>query len=140
MTKHMDMACITMQMEQSMRVSGGMTSKKGLAEKSGLTRAASKACTEMERSMAMESSYGLMEHVMKETGRQTKCMAKECLLGQMAEDTRENMKMTESTGLAFSHGLMVDATRVCGIRGNRLSQLEQIQMAHQMEEWQTIAL
>lgn len=53
---------------------------------------------------------------MKASGWKTTWMEWVCISGMMAECTKDNTKMTKSTVLVFTRGLMVAVTKVIGLK------------------------
>ena len=61
-----------------------------------------------------------MEGNIRVTGRIIKCMGRENSPGQMAEDTKANMKMTRSTDKVYSFGLTEESTKEVGKMVNKM--------------------
>ena len=129
MTRLMGMGNISTLMELSMLDIGLTISSTVKVKRSGLMVLNMKETTNMERSMAEESSYGLighhtmvnsliiiymvlvntgglMEENSKEIGYVIRCMEEECLPGQTVEDMRETTMMTRSRVMESSCGQM----------------------------------
>lgn len=117
--RRMATAYTTMLMVPSTKASGGTTSKREQAEKSGLITAASRACIGMERSMGTADLYGLMVLLMKATGWIIRCMGMDFSLGLMGDHTKELMRMIKSTALGYLHGRTGEGLKANGVEGSK---------------------
>ena len=137
MIKLMEKASIFIQMEPSIRASGKKISNMAMEKKPGQMVLVIKDNTKRAEKMDMGSSFGLTAQPTKEislitiftaqestpgqikgnimaNGKTIKCMAKEYLLGRMAECMMENILMIRSKVMEFLPGLMEGSMKVIG--------------------------
>jgi hypothetical protein len=150
MTRLMGLAGISILMGLSMRVIGRKTNNMEQARRLGQMVHVMKETIKMERRMVEESSCGQMGLLMMASlliitfmewgptpglinestlasGTTTKCMAKECSHGLMAEGMKESIMTIRKVDMEYSRGLMVGCMKATGSMVNNMDLVHTIQ-------------